>query len=58
LPRKKTAGELRVANPRGIPEGRHIIRDATGRLWYEGDAYTGPDDPDLIKRGFLVEVDD
>ncbi len=43
MPTKKTAipaGPFVVLNPRGIPEGRWIIRDGDIR-YHEGDTYTG-----------------
>jgi hypothetical protein len=45
-----------VANPRGIPEGRHIISDKDGKRWFEGDAYDGDVSDRLVSGGFLVEV--
>lgn len=44
-----------VANPRGIPKGRYIIRNGDQR-WFEGDAFDGPVTPRLIRDGFIVEV--
>ena len=38
-PRKsKESAAYRVLNPRGIPEGRHILRNGEQR-WYEGDSF-------------------
>ena len=43
-----------IANPRGIPTGRHILRTGK-RTWYEGDAYDGPVTERLVDGGFIVE---
>lgn len=66
---KKTAGAVAlagtpqgwaayiVANPRGIPEGRHILRVGDQR-WYEGDAFAPPKGCDvqrLVRDGFIVK---
>lgn len=50
-----TAKQYRVANPRGVREGRFIIRVGE-RRWYEGDLYDGPVTSRFLKDGFLVEV--
>lgn len=42
-----------VANPRGIPKGRYIIRTAE-RVWFEGDAYDGPVTERWLRDGFIV----
>jgi hypothetical protein len=55
LPSKPKAKYV-VANPRGIPEGRHIISDKDGKRWFEGDAYDGDVSDRLVSGGFLVEV--
>lgn len=44
-----------VANPRGIPAGRHILRVGE-RRWYEGDVYDGPVTERLVRDGFIREV--
>ena len=46
-------GHFIVANPRGIPAGRHILRVGDQR-WYEGDVYDGPVDERLLRDGFLA----
>lgn len=50
----KTKAAYIVANPRGIPAGRHILRVGDKR-WYEGDRYDGPLSERLIKGGFVVK---
>ena len=46
-----------VANPRGIPEGKHILSNKLqSKRWYEGDVYDGDVDKWLIDAGFIVEV--
>ena len=46
-----------VANPRGIPEGKHILSNKDkSKRWYEGDVYDGDVDKWLIDAGFIVEV--
>lgn len=51
-----------VANPRGIPAGlpvfRQAQRDGVIRGWLEGDAYDGDAPAEPLRRGFLVEVKD
>ena len=51
------SGHFLVANPRGIPAGRHILRIGNKR-YFEGDVYDGPADERLVRDGFLVEVND
>lgn len=57
-----------VRNPRGIPEGQHIIRfaaDADGEstLWFEGDSFVRPKKmglegfESLVDQGFLEATD-
>jgi hypothetical protein len=54
VPSKKSSSvQYVVANPRGIPEGRHILRIGDKR-YFEGDLYDGPADERLIRDGFLV----
>ena len=55
MPKKK---KYVVANPRGIPKGRYIIRVEGKGVWYEGDEYDGPSVPRWIEQGFIVEVND
>ena len=58
---KKKAVAYVVANPRGIPSGKHILQSKDrSQRWYEGDAWTGPDGDVawLVRQGFLVEVTD
>lgn len=58
-------GRYVVVNPRGIPKGRHIIREVgpgpahkeKGR-WYEGDEYDGDSVEHWLARGFITPVDD
>lgn len=50
-------GAYVVANPRGIPHGRHIIRTGEVR-WYEGDRFDPPKGCDvkrLERDGFIVK---
>lgn len=42
-----------VANPRGIPAGRYILRNGE-RRWFEGDAYDGPVTDRLVADRFIV----
>jgi hypothetical protein len=51
------SGHFIVANPRGIPPERHVLRVGNKR-YFEGDVYDGPDDGRLVRDGFLVEVSD
>ena len=53
----RKSGPYRVANPRGIPSERHVLRIGD-RRWYEGDTFDGPVDERLVRDGFLVEVTD
>ncbi len=53
-PRVTTTRTYRVANPRGIPPGRYIIR-VGDRVWFEGDIYDGPLTDRLVVDGFVVE---
>ena len=46
-------GPFTVINPRGVPEGRHIIRDGTVRF-YEGDTYHGDNVEMWLERGFIT----
>lgn len=57
MPKNARDATYIVANPRGIPAGRHILSNADGtKRWYEGEVYDGDIADWLIKRGFLVEV--
>lgn len=55
MTKRKPKPQYVVANPRGIPQGRHILRVGE-RRWYEGDAYDGPVTDRLVEGGFLLEV--
>lgn len=44
-----------VANPRGIPPGRYIVR-VGNRRYFEGDAFEGDPPARFIAEGFVVEV--
>lgn len=49
----------RVANPRGIPAGRHVLVTRVGDedcYWGEGDDYDGPVTDRLVDLGFIVRV--
>lgn len=55
MPKKVEQARIyRVANPRGIPAGRYIIR-AGERMWFEGDIYDGPVTERFVRDGFIVE---
>lgn len=56
----KKTGAYIVRNPRGIPQGRHILRVGDER-WYEGDRFDPPAKCDikrLLRDGFIEEVKD
>jgi len=67
LPPKKIEKTYRVANPRGIPQGRFIVCVQKGDVrkdWFEGDAFDPADafSPEdfkaWLKNGFIEEVTD
>lgn len=55
--------KYQVANPRGLPEGTRILATEDGKEFREGDAInpgdvkTKKDFADLVKRGFVVDLD-
>lgn len=53
-PKEPPAKRYRVANPRGIPKGRHVLR-VGARRWQEGNVYHGPVTERLLREGFIVE---
>ncbi len=44
-----------VANPRGLPAGKWIVRDGAKR-YFEGDTYEGTPPARFIAEGFVREV--
>lgn len=67
MPPKKAPNGYKVANPRGIPAGRFIVRTTRGgetTAFYEGDAIEPSDAfspqgwKSWIDGGFVVEVSD
>ena len=44
-----------VANPRGLPAGKWIIRDGQ-RRYFEGDTYEGTPPARFIEQGYVKEV--
>lgn len=44
-----------VANPRGIPSGRYIVR-VGDRRYFEGDVFEGEPPKRFLAEGFVVEV--
>ena len=56
MPKKiQPSGSYIVANPRGIPAGRYIVRVGE-RRYFEGDAFEGVPPERFIRDGFVVEV--
>lgn len=58
---QQTGKSYRVANPRGIPKGVHVMRTLAGEPLYEGDTYVVEPGANLerhLRDGFLVEVTD
>ena len=51
----ETAKRYRVANPRGLPAGKWVIRVGE-RRWFEGDEYDGPGTDRFVRDGFVEEV--
>lgn len=52
---KTTSAAYIVANPRGLPPGKWIVK-ANGRLYFEGDAFDGEPPERFIREGFVKEV--
>lgn len=44
-----------VANPRGLPAGKWVVRDGAKR-YFEGDTYEGTPPARFLAEGFVREV--
>ncbi len=55
MPSKPKTTTYIVANPRGLPAGKWIVK-VDGRLYFEGDAFEGVPSARFIAEGFVVEV--
>ena len=55
MPSKPKTTTYIVANPRGLPAGKWIVK-VDGRLYFEGDAFEGVPSARFIAEGFVREV--
>ena len=55
MPSKPKTTTYVVANPRGLPAGKWIVK-VDGRLYFEGEAFEGVPSARFIAEGFVVEV--
>ena len=55
MPSKPKTTTYIVANPRGLPAGKWIIRDGA-RRYFEGDVFEGEPPRRFVAEGFVVEV--
>mgnify|MGYP003423201177 FL=1 len=55
MPSKPKTTTYIVANPRGLPAGKWIVK-VDGRLYFEGDTYEGTPPARFLAEGFVREV--
>ena len=55
MPSKPKTTAYIVANPRGLPAGKWIIRDGAKR-YFEGDTYEGTPPARFLEQGYVKEV--
>jgi hypothetical protein len=53
LPSKPKTTTYVVANPRGLPAGKWIVK-VDGRLYFEGDAFEGVPSARFLQQGYVI----
>ena len=53
MPSKPKTTTYIVANPRGLPAGKWIVK-VDGRLYFEGDAFEGVPSVRFLQQGYVI----